>query len=115
MSCKVLSLTRFERDAKRLVKKYVSLKRELENLSTKLAEEPVCGVPLGNDVFKIRLAIASKGKGKSGGARVITYVRVDAETILLLSIYDKGEKATISDGELQDLMREAKKLLANQS
>ncbi|GHS96376.1 hypothetical protein FACS189421_01360 [Bacteroidia bacterium] len=62
----------FEREAKRLVKKYFSLKQEIKKLSEQLEKTPDLGSPLGNNVFKIRLAIASKGKGKRGGARVIS-------------------------------------------
>jgi len=79
---------------------------ELEVLGQELSEEPTLGIPLGNDVYKIRLAISSKGKGKSGGSRVITYVQIDDETVLLLSIYNKGEKDSISDQEIQKLLDE---------
>ena len=61
----------FEKDAKVLIKKYASLKQELFNLGRKLANNPTLGTPLGKDCYKIRLAIKSKGKGKSGGARVV--------------------------------------------
>lgn len=57
------------------------------------------------DCYKIRMAISSKGKGKSGGARIITFVYVLAETIYLLSIYDKSETVTISDKELRELIK----------
>ena len=49
--------------------------------------------------------MASKGKGKSGGARVITNFVIAEETIFLISIYDKSEKDTITDRELRDLLR----------
>lgn len=88
------------------MKKYRSLKIELEVLGQELSEKPTLGTPLGHDVYKIRLAVASKGKGKSGGARVITYVQIDEETVLLLSIYNKGEKESISDKEIQKLLEE---------
>jgi hypothetical protein len=58
------------------------------------------GEPLGNNCFKIRMAISSKNKGKSGGARVITYLRIADEIIFLISIYDKSDADTISDKEL---------------
>ena len=61
-------------------------------------------VALGNDCYKIRFAISSKGKGKSGGARLITYVRVLENTVFLLDIYDKSQQATISDKELKLLV-----------
>ncbi len=71
MSYKVKTLHVFERQAKRLIKKYVSLKYELLNLIKELKENPEIGTPIGNNCYKIRLAIASKSKGKSGGARVL--------------------------------------------
>ena len=65
-----------------------------------LEVNPKQGIPLGKDCYKIRLAIASKGKGKSGGARVITCVKVVKQTVYLLSIFDKSEFENISDEEL---------------
>ncbi len=56
--------------------------------------------------YKIRLAITSKNKGKSGGGRVITYVYVAMETIFLLSIYDKSDQEDISNSELKELIKE---------
>lgn len=76
----------FKREVKRLFKKYPSLKAEIVELCQQLSDEPTLGTPLGKDVFKIRLSIASKGKGKSGGARVITYVKVSETTVLLITI-----------------------------
>jgi len=73
MSFEVITTSRFKRDIKRLVKKYSSLKKEFSELLNSLEENPQLGIHLGNDCYKIRIAIASKGKGKSGGARVITY------------------------------------------
>jgi len=105
MSYKIESTPLFKQNAKRLARKYASLKSELGELFKILEETPFLGIPLGNNVFKIRLAITSKGKGKSGGARVITHVLVDKETVYLLSIYDKGEKDTISDKEIQDILK----------
>ena len=65
---------------------------------------PDQGVPLGDNCFKIRLAIQSKGKGKSGGARIITNLIIEAGTVYLLSIYDKSEKESLSDKELNELL-----------
>lgn len=63
------------------------------------------GTPLGNECYKIRLAIRSKGQGKSGGARVITHVWVSETTVFLLSIYDKSEAETISDKDLKERLK----------
>ena len=105
MSYKILPTLRFEKDAKRLLKKHPSLKDDLADLISDLQENPTLGVPIGNDCFKIRMAISSKGKGKSGGARVITYVYFRAETIYLLSVYDKSEQESISDQEILKIVK----------
>ena len=106
MNYSVKTLAVFDREAKKLVKKYPSLKGELAQLIGSLSADPIQGIPLGKDCFKIRLAIKSKGKGKSGGARVITYVYVEGETVYLLSIYSKGDKDDISDAEIDVLLED---------
>jgi mRNA-degrading endonuclease RelE of RelBE toxin-antitoxin system len=95
----------FKKEAKRLAQKYPSLKAELAKLFTELEENPALGKPLGNNIYKIRLAIASKNRGKSGGARVISYVKVTNKAVLLFSIYSKGEKDAISDKEIRELLK----------
>lgn len=74
-------------------------------LVEQLLQQPATGTPLGNDCYKIRLAVTSKGKGKSGGARVITHLRVTKENLYLLSIFDKSETENISDHELQKRLK----------
>src|SRR5260221_13691849 len=110
MSYNVKSLASFERQAKRLTKKYPSLKSELAQLIASLKSNPEQGTPLGNNCYKIRLAIASKRRGKSGGARVITHTIVSRTTIFLVSIYDKSEVGTISAQELNFLLAQIKNL-----
>ena len=106
MNYNILLTDNFKREAKKLIKKYASLSSELSNLFNELAVNPTLGTPLGNDIYKIRISIASKGKGKSGGARVLTYVKVSDESVLLFTIYSKGTKDTISDKEIQLLMKD---------
>ncbi len=100
----VIPILPFQRQAKRLVKKYPSLKKELLALIERLKTEPAQGTSLGNDCYKIRLAIASKNKGKSGGARVITCVYIADSEVYLLSVYDKSERSSLSDKELKELI-----------
>lgn len=105
MSYNVLPIPPFDRQLKRLSKKYPSLKEEFFSLIERLEENPEQGTNLGNNCFKIRLSIASKGKGKSGGARVITNIVISDETVYLLTIYDKSEKENLSDKELEELLK----------
>lgn len=105
MSYSVKTIPVFEKQSKRLIKKYASLRNELLELVVALKEDPKQGTPIGKNCFKIRLAIASKGKGKSGGARIITNFVVAEKNVYLLTIYDKSEQADISNAELKELLR----------
>jgi mRNA-degrading endonuclease RelE of RelBE toxin-antitoxin system len=105
MSYNVLTIPPFDKQLKRLAKKYPSLKSEFAELLGSLEQKPDQGTPLGNSCYKIRISIASKGKGKSGGARVITNFFIDDDTVFLISIYDKSEKDHLTDKELGELLR----------
>jgi mRNA-degrading endonuclease RelE of RelBE toxin-antitoxin system len=106
MSYKIELTDNFKREAKKLNKKYPSLRSEIETLGKHLAKDPMIGDPLGNNVYKIRLSIASKNKGKSGGARIISFVKIIQQTVFLLSIYSKGERSTITNMEIQELLKD---------
>ncbi len=104
MSFKLKITKRFEKELKRLTKKYPSIKTELIELLTSLQVNPVQGVAIGSGFYKIRLSIASKGKGKRGGARVITYVVILDEVVYLIALYDKSEKENFNEKELQEFL-----------
>lgn len=106
MSYKVETTANFEKEAKKLIKKYRSLNQEINELIDELEINPIKGVPLGNNIYKIRLAVKSKGKGKRGGARVITKVKIVRQTVYMFSIYIKGKKDDISKKEMQELLGE---------
>jgi mRNA-degrading endonuclease RelE of RelBE toxin-antitoxin system len=104
MSYSIIPTHRFEKELKRLAKKFPSLKNEFAQLIAEIIKDPESGTFIGNNCYKIRLAIGSKGKGKSGGARVITYLYVETDTVYLLTIYDKGEKEDLKPNELKDMI-----------
>ncbi len=106
MSYKVISTKVFEKNLKALYKRYKSIKGDLVILKQELQENPVMGIHLGKNVYKIRLAIKAKGKGKSGGARIITFFKITNDTIYLLTIYDKSDKANISDSDINELLKQ---------
>ena len=90
---------------KRLKKRHKSLEDDFERLLSSLLQNPIQGVELESGVRKVRLAISSKGRGKSGGARVIIRVRIVADELQLLYIYDKSDFGNISDAYLRDIMK----------
>jgi len=104
MNYSVRTIQPFDKQFKRYLKKYPSLKSELTELINQLKEKPHIGTAIGRDCYKIRVAIASKGKGKAGGARVITCVVVKDAEVYLLYMYDKSEQSNISDKELLQLL-----------
>lgn len=109
MSCKVSTSKYFDKEAKRLSKKYHSFKTDLQAFAKELAANPLQGTEIAPNIRKIRMAIKSKGKGKSGGARIIIYniltTSCDGEVLLLL-IYDKEESSSVSTKVLQQYLKE---------
>lgn len=104
MSYSIIATDPFTKKVKRLAKKYKSISLDLRLIIEELEKNPTLGIHLGNDCYKIRLAISSKGKGKSSGARIITYVRVVKNTVFLMNIYDKSEQDSISEKEIKQLI-----------
>ncbi len=94
----------FKRRFKELKKRHRSLGADVLALVGSLESTPVQGTPIGKDCYKIRLAISSKGAGKSGGGRVITYVRLLQGKVYLLTIYDKTDTDTLTTKELLELL-----------
>ncbi len=111
MSSKVVVTPNFQREAKKLKKKYHTLKKELNELVESLEKDPLQGTLISENVYKIRLSIKSKGKGKSGGARIITYLHIEEtedneQVVYLISIYDKSDYENISDNFIQQMIDE---------
>jgi len=105
MNYSIYTIPPFDRQLKRLAKKYPSLKNDFGEFLKLLKENPEQGAALGNNCFKIRFAITGKGKGKSGGARIITHVKVIEASVYLLSVYDKSEKEDIPNKYIADLLK----------
>lgn len=110
MSFEIRTIENFERQAHRLAKYYPSFREDYRTLLKELTENPLAGANLGGGIRKVRMAIASKGKGKSGGARVITYaadiiLKEKEGQLILLSVYDKSEQSSISDKEIKRLIK----------
>lgn len=108
----IITISSFEKGLKRLKKKYHSITHDYENLLHELTANPYSGIDLGKGLHKVRMAITNKGKGKSHGARVITYteaiVSIEEGRLILLYIYDKAERESISDKELEELLKQIK-------
>jgi len=114
MNVEVKVAKSFKKQAKRFLKKYPSLDGELVQLGKELLQHPQLGIPIGHNAYKIRIAVRSKSKGKSGGMRVITYLETEIiglivteknkQIVNLISIYDKSEIENITQKELKELI-----------
>jgi hypothetical protein len=108
MNYEIVTTKDFESNFRRLLKKYHSLEDDYDNLIKELLENPTMGADLGANARKVRMAITSKNEGKRGGARVITcnvLIDVVNTDIYLLTMYDKGERSSISKKEIEKLKR----------
>nr|CDL65888.1 unnamed protein product [uncultured bacterium] len=108
MNFDIIPTPDFEKSFKALAKRHRSLKSDILDFSRSLQENPFQGVELSPGIRKIRMAIASKGKGKSGGARIITYTVIAAEMegrVYLMNIYDKSDFSTVDLSVLKELAR----------
>lgn len=105
----VFLLDSFKHDAKRLIKKYRSLKHELEAFISETESKGAQGVALGGGLFKARLAVRSKGKGKSGGMRIVSYQEIilasENNVIYLVAIYDKSEVSSIDSKHINQILK----------
>jgi mRNA-degrading endonuclease RelE of RelBE toxin-antitoxin system len=114
MKIKVLASDDFRKKAKPLLKKYASLKKELFELNEQLEINPEMGISLGDGLYKIKIGVKSKGKGKSGGVRVITYLiskiqiveNEEFKIVHFATIYDKSQYDTITDKGQESIIKE---------
>ncbi len=108
MTCNITSTPDFKSNLKVLCKRYKSMKQDFSDFLDDLEQNPFQGSELGKGLRKIRIAITSKGKGKSGGARIITVtaiVSLEETNVTLLTIYDKSDRETIKDSELKKILK----------
>jgi mRNA-degrading endonuclease RelE of RelBE toxin-antitoxin system len=103
---RIIAEALFRKELKRLAKKYPSIPNDYANLLQSLQNNPQQGAPLGSNAYKVRMLIGSKNTGKSGGARVITFLKIERDTLRLLTIYDKANTDTIPDAVLKKMIED---------
>ena len=100
----IIALPQFVKDLKRLSKKYPKIGSDIIKLTSQLQENPTMGVMIKPGLYKLRMSITGKSKGKSAGSRILTYVIDSQSVVYLLTIYDKAERDEISDNDIIDLL-----------
>jgi mRNA-degrading endonuclease RelE of RelBE toxin-antitoxin system len=104
MSYNIVALPYFNKLLKHLSRKYPSIASDVGSLIESLKIDPTQGDRISEECYKIRMAISSKNKGKSGGARIVTCVKIVQETVYLVTIYDKSEQSNLANHTLQDIL-----------
>jgi len=104
MIYKIIPTPQFSKSVKSLFKKYKLIANDLKNLEKELTANPKAGIELGNNCYKIRLQNSSVPTGKSGGFRVIYYLKVE-DRIFLLEIYSKSDLENISDDKILNILK----------
>ena len=105
MSFKIKTLSRFEKDVKRLKKRFPNIKKDLIELVNNLYKNPTMGISLGENIFRVRIPNSSIPTGKSGGFRVITYYK-EGEVLYLVTIYSKTQRDNILTETLKQIIKE---------
>jgi hypothetical protein len=109
MKFEIITTPTFDKEFKRLKKKYNSLPNDLEIFEKELLGNTNIGIDLGGNIRKVRVAVKSKNKGKSSGIRVITYsviFKITDGIIFLVTLFDKSERENISDSEIKQIIKE---------
>ena len=109
MKFEIITTPTFDKEFKRLKKKYNSLPNDLEIFEKELLGNKNIGIDLGGNIGRVRVAVKSKNKGKSSGIRVITYsviFKITDGIIFLVTLFDKSEKENISDSEIKQIIKE---------
>lgn len=105
MSFEIVPTPNYQKEAKKLSKKYFSFKSDMLSILENLQNNPLQGDEIFKNCYKIRFQIKSKNKGKSGGGRLVTLVKVVQHKVYLLSVFDKSNQETVSDQYLKDILK----------
>ena len=111
MNFNIIPSDKFQKQVKKLYKKHKSILDDIDKLGKELSDNYNIGIDLGNNIYKIRLVIKSKGKGKSSGSRVIYFVVTEKKNIYLATIYDKSEIDTLKKNEIKNIVNKIKNSL----
>lgn len=101
----------FNKNIRNLAKKYRSIRVDIQPVIEQLERGDLPGDKIsgiGYEVFKLRVRNSDIQKGKSGGYRLIYYVKT-AQGIILLTIYAKSEQADIIADEIRSIITEYEK------
>lgn len=110
MNISIRTTKDFDRAYRKLCKHYRSLPDDFRSFIHELETQAIEGKEVIEHVFKYRIAISSKGKGKAGGGRILTYEIMavkEEKSITLTFIYDKSAQSSVSQKEIKELLKKA--------
>jgi mRNA-degrading endonuclease RelE of RelBE toxin-antitoxin system len=105
MSLKLIPTPEFAKNVKKLQKRFRLIYKDLENLQIELSNNPLSGINLGGNCYKLRLSNSSIPTGKSGGFRIIYFYLISQDLIYLLAIFSKSDLENISEDKIVELLK----------
>jgi len=109
MNFEIQTSSYFDAEAKRLAKRHRSFIDDLQDFRDSILKNPYQGTELSPGIRKVRLTIGSKGRGQSGGARVITFTYLVNEkdgVVILLLLYDKADASNIKMNVVRQIIKD---------
>jgi len=97
----------FLKTEKRLAKRYPSVSGDVEHFLSVVESPENLGIPLGKNIFKARIANKDAKRGKSGGYRLLSYLRLEEGRLILLYLYSKTDLANVTEEELDRIVLDA--------
>ena len=105
MMIEIIALNSFKKEYKKLKKRYKRIDSDIISIEEDIVYNPKSGIDLGEGFYKTRVKNSDKNRGKSGGYRIITYYIDDDGVVYLVSIYDKGDKDSVSVEQLKEIIK----------
>lgn len=112
-SVQVSFTDRFAKEVQRLSKRYRCIRYDIQPIINQLEMGELPGDRIPNmdyTVFKVRVRNSDIQKGKSGGYRVIYYLKTEVQ-VILVTIYSKSERSDIAADEIRDILNRSEKQL----
>lgn len=109
MNFKIQTTSYFDAEAKRFGKRYRSFVDDLKSFRDSITEDPFQGTEIMPGIRKVRMSIETKGRGKSGGARVITFTYLVSEesgNVILLLLYDKADASSVKSNVVKKIVKD---------
>ncbi len=100
----IIKADTYNKAIKKLKKRFLYIENDIDLFFEQISTLDELGIHLGNNVYKARIANSDKNSGKSGGYRLISYLKIINNEIYLLFIYDKSDFENIKENDIDAIV-----------